>query len=148
MIGIYRLCAAKLDTGNLILNKNFMIQPHSIFVTSRSSISDKPELKIPGAAVKAFPDHWLWCSAKGTPPVYIAIMKNGNVLTNSTGYTMVRVNEEGTYRCVANNKVGMDSKDMQVTLSASKFIFISFQPLRKFFLKSLIIFMYQLHISY
>ena len=101
-----------------------MIQPHSIFVRSPSSISEKPELKIPGAAVKAFPDHWLWCSAKGTPPVYIAIMKKGNVLTNSTGYAVVRVNEEGAYRCVANNEVGINSKDIQVTLSASKFIFI------------------------
>ncbi|KAL9978290.1 hypothetical protein ACROYT_G015789 [Oculina patagonica] len=80
---------------------------------------EKPILKIPAAVVKALPDYWLWCSAEGTPPVYIGIMKNGNVLTNSTGYAMVRVNNEGTYRCVASNKAGMDSKDIQVTLSTN-----------------------------
>lgn len=78
-------------------------------------------LKIPAAVVKALPGYWLRCSAKGTPPVYIGIMKNDKVLVNSTGSAMVRVYDEGTYRCIASNNAGIDSKDMQVTIARSKF---------------------------
>lgn len=59
-------------------------------------------LKIPASGVKAVPGQWLWCSADGTPSVYIGIMKDDEDLTNSTGYAMVRVNDGGTYTCKAS----------------------------------------------
>ncbi|KAL9978286.1 hypothetical protein ACROYT_G015785 [Oculina patagonica] len=84
-----------------------------------SSVVEKPKLKIPAAVVIALPYQYLWCSAEGTPPVNVAIMRNNDVLTNSIGYARVTVDSEGagTYRCVASNEAGMDSKDVQVTLT-------------------------------
>ena len=94
-----------------------------------SSVVEKPNLKIPGAVVKALPGQYLWCLASGTPPVHVRIMKSGDVLSNSTGYVLVRVYYEGTYRCVASNEAGMDYKDIQVTLATCKFIYIAIHPL-------------------
>ena len=90
------------------------------------SFTEKPELQIPGSFVRALSGYWLWCSAKGTPPIYITITKSSNQLVKSTGFAKVRVyeHEEGTYRCNAWNEAGIDSKEIQVTLVTS--ILLSF----------------------
>ena len=90
-----------------------------------NSIVEKPNLKIPGSVVKALQHQWLWCSSAGTPPVHVGITKSGEVLTKSTGYAMVRLYDEGTYRCEASNEAGMDSKEIQVTFATCKFNGIS-----------------------
>ena len=91
------------------------------------SFTEKPELQIPGSFVRALSGYWLWCSAKGTPPISITITKGNKQLVKSTGLAKVRVyeHEEGTYRCSAWNEAGNDSKEIQVTLLTSRFLSFS-----------------------
>ena len=85
--------------------------------------TENPELQIPGTAVTALSGYWLWCTAKGTPPIQITITdKNGQDLVESTGFAKIRVYDEGTYKCNARNKAGMVSKEMHVTLLTSMFL--------------------------
>lgn len=77
-------------------------------------------MKIPASTVRALSGHWLWCSAVGTPSVDITITNNDKVLVTSSGYALIRVYDEGTYTCTAKNQAGIDSKEIQVSLTASK----------------------------
>ena len=77
-------------------------------------------MKIPAPTVRALSGHWLWCSAVGTPSVDITITNNDEVLVTSSGYALIRVYDEGTYTCTAKNQAGIDSKEIQVSLTASK----------------------------
>ena len=81
---------------------------------------EKPTVKIPASTVRALSGHWLWCSAVGTPSVDITITNNDEVLVTSSGYALIRVYDEGTYTCTAKNQAGIDSKEIQVSLTASK----------------------------
>ena len=71
--------------------------------------------------MRALPGYWLWCSAKGTRPVYITITKSDKVLVNSSGHAVVRAYDEGTYTCTARNNAGVDSQEIQVSLTTSKY---------------------------
>ena len=77
-------------------------------------------MKIPASTVRALSGHWLWCSAVGTPSVDITITNNDEVLVTSSGYALIRVYDEGTYTCTAKNQAGIDSKEIQVSITASK----------------------------
>ena len=84
--------------------------------------TEHPELHIPGPVVTALSGYWLWCSAKGTPPIQITITnKNGQELVKSTGFAKIGVYDEGTYKCNARNNAGMVSKEIHVTLLTSMF---------------------------
>ena len=78
-------------------------------------------MQIPSPAVRALSGYWLWCSAKGTPPIHISITKSDTELVKSTGFAKVRVYDEGTYKCNARNEAGIDSKEIQVSFPKSKF---------------------------
>ena len=88
--------------------------------SSLSFFLEKPTVKIPASTVRALSGHWLWCSAVGTPSVDITITNNDEVLVTSSGYALIRVYDEGTYTCTAKNQAGIDSKEIQVSLTASK----------------------------
>ena len=88
--------------------------------SSLSFFLEKPTVKIPASTVRALSGHWLWCSAVGTPSGDITITNNDEVLVTSSGYALIRVYDEGTYTCTAKNQAGIDSKEIQVSLTASK----------------------------
>ena len=50
------------------------------------------------------------CSAIGTPPIYIAMIRNFTVLMNTTNTASSKLNQEGNYTCVATSKYGTDVK--------------------------------------
>ena len=50
------------------------------------------------------------CSATGTPPIYIALIRNFTVLMNTTNTASRKLYQEGNYTCVATSKYGTDVK--------------------------------------
>ena len=66
--------------------------------------------KILDAAVRGEPGNQVPCSATGTPPVYIALIRNFTVLMNTTNTTSSKLYQEGNYTCVATSKYGTDEK--------------------------------------
>ena len=66
--------------------------------------------KIVDAAVRAEPGSRGPCSATGTPPIYIALIRNFTVLINKTNTARSKLYQEGNYTCVATSKYGADVK--------------------------------------
>ena len=50
------------------------------------------------------------CSATGTPPIYIALIRNFTVAMNTTNTASSKLYKEGNYTCVATSKYGTDTK--------------------------------------
>ena len=70
----------------------------------------------------------LTCSAEGDPPPYVVWINvtDGSELLNGTGnasYIIPSVSSfhKGTYRCVAGNRCGNDSKETTITNVFSKY---------------------------
>ena len=61
-------------------------------------------------AVRVEPGSQVPCSAIGTPPIYIALIRNFTVLMNKTDTVSRKLYQEGNYTCVANSKYGTDVK--------------------------------------
>ena len=62
------------------------------------------------AAVRIEPGSQVSCSATGTPPIYIALIRNFTVLVNTTNTTSGKLYQEGNYTCVATSNYGTDVK--------------------------------------
>ena len=62
--------------------------------------------------VRIWPGSRVPCLATGTPPIYIALIRNFTVLMNNTytTYTGSKLHHEGNYTCVASSKYGTDVK--------------------------------------
>ena len=54
------------------------------------------------------------CSATGTSPIYIALIRNFTVLMNTTNTASSNLYQEGNYTCVATNIYGTDVKNFVV----------------------------------
>ncbi|XP_078375843.1 uncharacterized protein LOC144659298 [Oculina patagonica] len=69
-----------------------------------------PKLVLPAKVLRVLPGYRFWCSATGTEPIYIALIRNSRVLANTTLFwnADVVVNEEANYTFVATNKYGSD----------------------------------------
>ena len=81
--------------------------------------------------MRAAPRHLVWCSAEGSPPINISILKNSTSLAKGTGLVMARLSETGNYSCVVSNEAGTDTKYLPVTIVGK--IFFSVGPTMKFF---------------
>jgi len=68
------------------------------------------------AAVHAYPEDTLWCSAFGFYPTYVALIMNASVLVNATNTVGIKLYKEGNYSCVASNKYGTDTRAIPVIL--------------------------------
>jgi len=66
--------------------------------------------KIVLAAVEVVPGSRVPCSATGTHPLYIALLRNFTLLLNTTTIASSQLYQEGNYTCVATNKYGTDVK--------------------------------------
>lgn len=65
-----------------------------------------PRVMLPSVVVRSLPGYKVWCSATGSPPIYIALKRNSKVLVNTTATAKVRLYEEGNYTCVATSRYG------------------------------------------
>ena len=68
----------------------------------------------PATEVRAFPGYKLSCSATGTPPIYVAIIRNSTVMVNKTNNAIIGLTKERNYSCVATSPYGADAKDFSV----------------------------------
>ena len=66
--------------------------------------------KIVDSAVRVEPGSQVPCSATGTLPIYIALIRNFTVLMNTTNTASSKLYQEGNYTCVATSKHGTDVK--------------------------------------
>ena len=66
------------------------------------------------------------CTANGTLPIYMAVIRNSTTLVNVTNTAPIRVKEEGNYTCRATSKYGTDER---------KFIVVDGESPRLFLLK-------------
>jgi len=69
-----------------------------------------PPKIVSGVAVGVEPGSQVPCSATGSPPIYIALLRNSTVVMNTTNITSIKLHQEGNYTCVATNKYGTDVK--------------------------------------
>ena len=75
-----------------------------------------------------FPAAWLAiqggmlsCSARGTLPIYTALIRNSTVLVNTTNTATIRLYKDGNYTCQAINQYGTHVKELQVNFKSKKF---------------------------
>ena len=73
-----------------------------------------PEITSPAAVVRTLFYFRLLCSAIGSPPVFVALIRNCYTLINTTNVATITLYEEGNYTCVATNKYGTDAKNVLV----------------------------------
>ena len=70
-----------------------------------------PPKIVSDVAVRIEPGSQVQCSATGTPPIYMALVRNVTVLMNTTTTTASsKLYQEGNYTCVATSKYGTDVK--------------------------------------
>ena len=70
--------------------------------------------KIVDTAVRVKPGSQVPCSAIGSLPIYIALIRNFTVLMNTTNTTSSKLYQDGNYTCVATSKYGSDVKDFVI----------------------------------
>ena len=69
-----------------------------------------PPKIVSDVAVRIEPGSQVQCSVTGTPPIYIAFIRNVTVLMNTTNPASSKLYQEGNYTCVATSKYGTDVK--------------------------------------
>jgi len=69
-----------------------------------------PPKIVSDAAVSVEPGSQVPCSATGTPPIYIALIRNYTVVMNTTNTASSKLYQEGNYTRVATSKYGTDVK--------------------------------------
>ena len=82
-----------------------------------------PKVVIPGQVVRMYrPAFRLSCSATGTPPIKIELIRNSTILVNATNTASIPAAEEGNYTCRATSKYGTDEIVFQVINGEDKHI--------------------------
>ena len=74
-----------------------------------------PRVMLPAAVVRSLPGYKVWCSATGSPPIHIALIRNSTVLVNTTATAEISLYEDGNYTCVVTSRYGTNSSDFFVT---------------------------------
>jgi len=73
------------------------------------------------AALLAIQGGMLSCSARGTPPIYTALILNSTVLVNTTNTATISLDKDGKYTCQAINQYGTDVKKLQINFASKSF---------------------------
>jgi len=69
-----------------------------------------PPKIVSDAAVRVEPGSQVPCLANGTPPIFIALVRNFTLVMNTTNTASSKLYQEGNYTCVATSKYGTDEK--------------------------------------
>jgi len=66
-----------------------------------------PNVTLPGEVLRLLPGYKMAFPAKGTPPIYTALIRSSTVLVNTTDTASIIFYEEGNYTCVATSDYGI-----------------------------------------
>ena len=61
------------------------------------------------------------CWAKGSPPIYTALIRKNTVLVNTSETASIQLDQEGNYSCVATGDQGKDTKEFSVSFTGWNF---------------------------
>ena len=84
----------------------------------------EPKVMLSSRVVRTLPGFSIsTCSATGTSPVYIALVRNSTTLRNTTNKNVenIQLFEEGKYACVASSIYGTDVKEFKVIFMGETF---------------------------
>jgi len=99
----------KFHSDDSVEERGFLI----LFTTAPA----KPKVMLSSRVVRTLPGYIIsTCSATGTPPVYIALVRNSTTLANTTNKYVEDIQsfEEGKYACVASSTYGTDVREFKV----------------------------------
>ncbi|KAL9955905.1 hypothetical protein ACROYT_G037304 [Oculina patagonica] len=119
--GVY--CGRKTGKTVVVTGKYVVMTFHSDSVVQKRGFlllltsfqPAPPTIMFPASVVRALPGFRLSCSVAGTPPIYIALIRNTTTLVNTT-QIVPTITEKGNYTCVATNKYGSDRREFSVIL--------------------------------
>ena len=86
------------------------------FFLSSFLFTARPRILLPSTLIRTVPEHFVWCSSKGTPPIKMSLMNSSTTLAYGVGIVWIKIDHDGNYTCVATNTVGTESKTFQVSL--------------------------------
>ena len=78
--------------------------------------TEKPRIVLPSRVIRAIPEHFVWCSSEGTPPINMSLMNSSTTLAYGVGIVRSKIDHDGNYTCIATNAVGTESKKFHVSL--------------------------------
>ena len=81
-----------------------------------------PRVLLPAVVVRSLPGYKVWCSATGSPPIHVALIRNFTVLANTTTTVKIRLYQEGIYTCAVTSKYGSNTSDFLVTFSGESLV--------------------------
>lgn len=113
------------------ISMNFQGPVININVFVLLTVPPRVVLQLP--VVRALPGYKLWCSATGSPPIFVAVIRNATVLANTTHTATVILHEQGNHKCVATSKYGTGVREFSVILTGET---ILRQNLASFLVKS------------
>jgi len=90
-----------------------------------------PPKIVSDSAVSVEPGSQVPCSATGTPPIYIALIRHFTVVINTTNIASSKLYQEGNYTCVATSKYGTDEKHF-VIKAGEKRRYFETTPMERF----------------
>ena len=79
---------------------------------------------IPSQVIRTVPNHYVWCSSDGTPPVNMSLMNSSATLDKGVGTVKSRILINGNYTCNATNEFGTDSKTFHVSVNGKILAFV------------------------
>ena len=78
----------------------------------------------PAPVVGLHPHVALVCTANGTLPIYMEVLRNSTTLVNTTNTARIQIEEEGNYTCRARSNYGNDERKFMVVLDGESSILI------------------------
>ncbi|XP_078370511.1 uncharacterized protein LOC144654286 [Oculina patagonica] len=92
----------------IVFSTDYSLQKRGFLIMLTAVPIALPKVTLPAPVVRALRDYRVTCSAAGTPPIHVAMIRNSVTLVNTTNSATIRLQDEGNYTCLATSKYGTD----------------------------------------